>query len=199
MDVDISPPAPSPSRLVSEPEPKLAPAAPVIQKPAPQPRPPADDAGLKGTDASAPLQFISAYSYKQPTPLPTAAEEVSKTKAEEDEEADEAKAEDDRQWTPIIAFNIRTTFFNIVIAAACVYGQYSYMYILRTVGSSCDFFPTLALYTMAGYVFIAEPIFVLLVYVHRLLDSDEYDEFFSELHPYTGDVRDHGPLLIEID
>lgn len=147
--------------------------------------------GAKGSDTSAPMTFLSAYAYKpiQPAPRPVAVEEKKPKPDDEDEE--------EKQWTPIIAFNIRTTTFTLLIIAACVTGAWDYVNRLKDVGSTCDWYPLLTAFTIGGYMFVAEPIFVLLVYIHRLLDSDEYDEFFSELHPYTGDLRDHGPLMIE--
>ncbi len=180
----------SPPRPTQQNEKPKQDTRPAEQPAAPKATATAVSAGPKGTDATTPMTFLSAYNYKsQPAPLPAATEEKKKG-----EDGDE----DERQWTPIIAFNIRTTTFNVLIIAACLTGSWKYVNMLRAVGSTCDWFPYLASFTMAGYVFVAEPIFVLMVYLHRLLDSDEYDEFFSELHPYTGDVRDHGPLLMEV-
>ena len=183
----VQPSTPAPAIVVQPASPpgKSAPPAPVVFHAA-KPLPVVIAPAKQPTESSS-RQFLTvAVPYVAPShPAPRPA-------AKEDEGED---GDDEQQWTPIIAFNIRTTTFNVLIIAACLSGAWKYVNLLRSVGNACDWFPYVASYTLAGYVFIAEPLFVLFVYLHRLLDSDEYDEFFSELHPYTGDVRDNGPLL----
>lgn len=99
-----------------------------------------------------------------------------------------------RVWTPIIAFNIRATTLSLICIGALVYGQWRVLNTLEGISSdTCDSYPVFLYLTIAAHCFIFEPIVMALTYLHRVINSDEYDDFFSELHPYTGDLRDSGP------
>jgi hypothetical protein len=99
-----------------------------------------------------------------------------------------------RVWTPIIAFNIRATSLSLICIAAVVYAQWKVLNSLEGISpDTCDSYPTFLYLTIGAHCFVFEPIVVALTYLHRVLNSDEYDDFFSELHPYTGDLRDSGP------
>lgn len=99
-----------------------------------------------------------------------------------------------RVWTPIIAFNIRATSISVVCIGLLILGQWRILNSLDGVSSeTCDAYPAFLYLTLATHCFVFEPIVVALTYLHRVLNSDEYDDFFSELHPYTGDLRDSGP------
>lgn len=99
-----------------------------------------------------------------------------------------------RVWTPIIAFNIRATSLSLICIGAIVYAQWKVLNSLEGISpGTCDSYPVFLYLTIAAHCFIFEPIVMALTYLHRVLNSDEYDDFFSELHPYTGDLRDSGP------
>lgn len=99
-----------------------------------------------------------------------------------------------RVWTPIVAYNIRTTTLTLLVIAGCIAGQWYTMKSLDGISAgACDSYPWFLYLTIGAHCFIFEPLVMALTYLHRMLNSDEYDDFFSELHPYTGDVRDSGP------
>lgn len=102
-----------------------------------------------------------------------------------------------RVWAPIIAYNIRTGTLTVMVIAGALLGQWYIMASLNTVAgsSSCDMYPTFLYLTIGFHCFVFEPVVMALTYLHRVLSSDEYDDFFSELHPYSGDLRDSGPAM----
>lgn len=93
-------------------------------------------------------------------------------------------------WIRIIALNLRAGTVTFVIIILAMMSAYYMMDKLQKRGD-CPDFPKLVIIAVAVDLFFFQQIFLALVFLYRFMNSNEYDQFYAELHPFTGDVREY--------